>query len=90
MARCLRGEYNSSGQLGNGNTVNSSTPIDITDSIHLLDSNDAVKHVFAANNTSWAVTAKGEVLWWDASTGSTTSTGALFSNIIDWSGKNII
>ena len=79
--------YNGSGQLGNGNTVNSSTPIDITDSIHLLDSNDVVKHVFAANNTSWAVTAKGEVLWWGASTGSTTPTGALFSNITDWSGR---
>lgn len=79
--------YNGSGQLGNGSTVASSTPINITDSIHLLDSNDVVKHVFAANNTSWAVTAKGEVLWWGASTGSTTPTGALFSNITDWSGR---
>ena len=87
MAGCLRGGYNGSGQLGNDNTVNSSTPIDITDNIHLLDGNDVVKHVFAANNTSWAVTAKGEVLWWGASTGSTTPTGALFSNITDWPGR---
>lgn len=67
--RVLSWGSNSYGQLGNGATQSSYTPIDITNYFQLAD--DQINHVYATNNMTYATSKNGEVFYWGRNADST-------------------